>query len=160
MIFLGLGSSVGDAEKIFESVEDFLAKNDIDVLQKSKILINPPLGGVAQNEFSNAVWAVDVSANFLGTVVEQAQKLLQICKACEKAHGRNLNAKRWSDRSLDLDILMFDDLVLDTEDLKIPHPEIKNRDFVLLPWAEIVSSDFELPIHGNLHNLSKSVIRR
>lgn len=145
MIYLGIGSSIGNAEEIFDSAEKFLEERGILVTKKSRIYKNSPLGGVAKNQFSNAVW--EVKADILPT------KFLEILKSCEIVHGRDLGAKKWSDRPLDLDILMFDELILDTKNLKIPHPEIQNRDFVLKPWMEIVDEDFEIPNLGKLQNL-------
>lgn len=160
MIFLGVGSSIGKAQALFLSAEKYLEEAGIKVIKKSKIYKNPPLGGVAQNEFSNAVWQIQLPNDFEKNEIENAKKLLKICKKGEAKHGRDFKNEKWSDRTLDLDILMLNQLVLNDEDLKIPHPEIKKRDFVLLPWSELVFDDFEIPIHGNLHNLLKLVIRR
>ena len=57
-VFIALGSSIGDAEAIFLSTELFLEKKDVQVLKKSKVLRNAPYGGVAKNEFINAVWEI------------------------------------------------------------------------------------------------------
>ncbi len=136
MIYLGVGSSIGNAEEIFSSAEKFLKKNGVFVIKKSKIYKNPPMGGVAENEFSNAVWEVEFFKK-TKNLRYSAKRLLKILKKCEKAHGRNLSAPKWSDRTLDLDILIFDNLSLKTKNLIIPHPEIDNRDFVLKPLREI-----------------------
>ena len=160
MIFLGIGSSIGEAETIFVSAEKFLEKNGVFVLKKSTIYKNPPFGGIAKNEFSNAVWGVKMKSNKLlnsQAMIEEAKKLLSLCKKCEIFHGRDLEKEKWSDRTLDIDILMFDSLILRQENLKIPHQEIPNRCFVLQPWSEIVSLSFVIPIHGNLQNLLKKV---
>ncbi len=175
MIYLGIGSSIGKAEEIFDSAEKFLKEQGVLVTKKSEIMKNAPIGGVAKNEFSNAVWEVKLDWHFCETVwhrtfprffgvfpklriIHIAKKLLKILKSCETAHGRDLNAEKWSDRPLDLDILMFCDLVLDEKNLKIPHPEISNRDFVLKPWMEIIDKDFEIPKIGKLQNLIKKLL--
>lgn len=174
MIFLSLGSSIGNAEEIFISAEAFLKTKGVLVLKKSKIMKNPPMGGVAKNEFSNAVWEIALDWHSKETIWHRtfprffrafpqkrkmgtARKLLKTLKQCEAMHGRNLRAKRWSDRPLDIDILMFEGLVLNMDYLKIPHPEIANRDFVLKPWMEIVSEDFDIPGLGKLGELIKKL---
>lgn len=160
MIFLGIGSSIGKAKEIFASAENYLKKKNIYTIQKSKIYKNPPLGKVAQNYFSNAVWEIQLPSDFAKNEIEAVKKLLVICKECEAAHGRDFKKEKWADRTLDIDILMLNQLILNNKNLKIPHPEIINRDFVLLPWKELVSDDFKIPVYGYLHNLLKSVIKR
>ncbi len=144
MIFIGIGSSIGEAEEIFAAAEMDLEKENITVLKKSKILKNPPYGGVAENEFSNAVWQIETDKN--------PEELLSTLQKIENNHGRKRD-KKWDDRTLDLDILVFNDMVFDTEKLKIPHPEIPKRDFVLIPWSEIVEENFEIPKFGKLKDL-------
>ncbi len=136
MIYIGVGSSIGNAEEIFDSAEKFLKKHGVWVIKKSSIYKNPPLGGVAKNEFSNGVWEIDFLKK-TKNLAYSAQRLLKILKKCEVVHKRDLSAEKWSDRTLDLDILIFDDLVLKTKKLTIPHPEIANREFVLKPLKEL-----------------------
>ncbi len=147
MIFIGLGSSIGDAEKIFRSTETSLEKSNIRVVQKSNILRNPPYGGVAENEFSNAVWQIETERS--------PQELLKVLQEVEDQHDRK-REKRWSDRTLDLDILIFNDVILKTKNLTIPHPGIANRRFVLEPLSELVDENFEIPTLGALRNLFDS----
>lgn len=144
MIFIGLGSSIGDAEKIFRSAEVSLEEKSIHVVQKSNILLNPPYGGVAKNDFSNAVWQIDTDFT--------PEELLKVLQKVENEHER-VREKRWSDRTLDLDILIFDDEIVKTEDLTIPHPGIANRSFILGPLSELVDENFEIPTLGALRNL-------
>ena len=163
MIFIALGSSVGDAENTFNSAQLWLEQHGLQVIKKSTNLNNPPCGGVAQNDFTNAVWQIE----FLETKWEQinwcllpqrrrwhlkAKKLLNLLQQCENAHGR-VRTKRWDDRTLDLDILQFHQLQYCSKKLKIPHPEIPKRVFVLQPWSEIVDEDFCIPKFGRLTEL-------
>ena len=136
MIFIGLGSSIGNAKSIFDSVENALETLQIKVVKKSTILKNPPFGDVAKNEFSNAVWQIDTN--------NSPDQLLDILQKIEIDHGRT-REKKWDDRTLDLDILMFGNTISNDEKLTIPHPGIAERMFVLKPWAEIVDVDFEVP---------------
>jgi 2-amino-4-hydroxy-6-hydroxymethyldihydropteridine diphosphokinase len=149
MIFLGVGSSIGNAEEIFLAAEKFLHGNNVFVMKKSSILKNPPFGGVAKNEFSNAVWEISVPERMT------PEALLVVLKNAEKSAGRNLQALRWSDRILDLDILIFNDEIIEADALTIPHPEISKREFVLHPLAELVDENFEIPTLGVLKSLLK-----
>ncbi len=157
MIFIALGSSIGNSENIFASTEKHLKQEGITILQKSKIFKNPPLGNIAKNEFSNAVWEIKINQEKEKRVSLQAETLLSILKNCEIAHGRDIKNKKWSDRPLDLDILMFNDLILKTKSLTIPHKEIPNRIFVLKPWSELVDQDFNIPKQGSLQKLLKGI---
>ncbi len=151
MIYLGVGSSIGNAKKIFAQAEQFLRKHGVSVVKKSKIYKNKPVGGVAKNTFSNAVWAVKFRPPWYSIWGSKPHKLLNILKQAEENAGRDFTAKRWDDRELDLDILMYNDEVIHTRDLKIPHLEIKNRYFVLKPWSEIVDKDFVIVGLGKLN---------
>lgn len=167
MIFIGLGSSIGNAQNIFEQTQKNLEKQGIKILKKSEILKNPPFGGVAHNEFSNAVWAIDfpesawekINWALLPKYRRQklkAYKLLKVLQLCENELGRT-RKKRWDDRTLDIDILMFQDLVLNKKHLSIPHLGIADRSFVLGPWQEIVDEDFIIPKFGRLKDLVKNL---
>jgi len=147
-IFLSLGSSIGNAEEIFETVTKAFEKQNIKILKKSKNLKNAAYGGVAKNEFTNAVWEVETELS--------PEDLLKVLQAVEQSQGRVRDVK-WSDRTLDIDILMFDQMILDQENLKIPHPEISKRLFVLQPWRELVDERFEIPTLGRLSELLEHV---
>ncbi len=149
MIFLGIGSSIGNAEQIFVAAEKFLHEHEITIVRKSSILKNPPFGGVAQNEFSNAVWEVSIPKGMT------PHELLTLLKKAEDSAGRDFLAPRWSDRLLDLDILIFNNDIVENEELSIPHPGIISRNFVLNPLAELVDESFEIPTLGTLKSFLK-----
>ncbi len=149
MIFLGIGSSIGNAKQIFRDAEQFLGKNGISVLKKSNILKNPPFGGIAQNEFSNAVWEISVPNDMT------PHTLLTLLKKAEQLAGRDFSDPRWSDRPLDIDILIWNEEIVDTPELTIPHPGMPKRDFVLKPLAELVDENFKIPTLGTLKSLLK-----
>lgn len=137
-IFIALGSSIGDAEALFDSTETFLKSHGVQVLQKSKNHIFPPYGGVAENDFTNAVWEIKLDRKNFSLIPEkQAHQLLSILQKCEKKHGRT-RTKRWDDRTLDLDLLLFKRLCIQSKRLTVPHPEMHKRDFVLLPLQELL----------------------
>ncbi len=165
MIFIGIGSSIGDAEAHFAQTKIELAHLGVEVVKQSKNLKNPAQGGVAQNEFTNAVWQIEFTETkweqinwcLLPTWRRQklkAYKLLKVLQAVETKALRT-RAKQWDDRTLDLDILMFHHLTFTKQHLLIPHPRIPERDFVLKPWQELVDKDFEIPTFGLIGELIK-----
>jgi 7,8-dihydro-6-hydroxymethylpterin-pyrophosphokinase len=168
MIFIALGSSIGNAKEIFASTEKLLNQVGIWVTKKSNLFENPPHGGIAKNKFTNAVWQIDhnrplckggLRGIFSKIKIIQKYKAKQLLKQLqniEDQRGRTRKA-RWGDRTLDLDILIYHDLICSTPTLTIPHPEIANRDFVLKPWLEIVDKDFSIPHLGKLQKLIKAL---
>jgi len=144
MIFLTLGSSIGNAAEIFDSAEKSLGSRGIKVIHKSKIFKNPPYGGVAKNEFSNAVWHIETEMS--------PEEVLEIVQQIERDHGRT-RERKWDDRTLDIDILLWNDLVIKTPKLTIPHPGIAERIFFLKPLSELVDENFQIPTFGTLKKL-------
>jgi 2-amino-4-hydroxy-6-hydroxymethyldihydropteridine diphosphokinase len=94
----------------------------------SSIYRTPPWGRTDQPDFLNAVAGVDTERS--------PRELLDLCLEAERELKR-VRAERWGPRTIDIDILLFDDLVLDESGLQVPHPRIAERAFVLLPLAEI-----------------------
>ncbi len=135
-VLIALGSSIGDAEAIFESAEKFLDENGLEIIKKSKNHKFPPYGGVAKNEFTNAVWEIEIQG-LKEFSYDKARKFLNLLQKCEDHHGRT-REKQWGDRTLDIDILTFGNLECNTTQLTIPHAEIQKRDFVLIPLREIL----------------------
>ena len=141
-IFVAVGSSIGDAESLFESAEKWLRDHGVEVIKKSQNHKFPPYGGVARREFTNAVWELqwfpplDKEGGQGGDLME-AEALLQLLLQCEKAHDR-IREVKWADRTLDLDLLIYKDVECHTETLTLPHPEMEKRDFVQIPLQEIL----------------------
>lgn len=94
----------------------------------SKVYRTTPYGGVEQEDFLNGVMELET----LLTPFELLEKLQQV----ERQAGRERKV-HWGPRTLDLDLLLYDDCVIDTETLTVPHPDMQNRDFVLAPLCEI-----------------------
>ncbi len=144
MIFIGLGSSIGAAEKIFKSAEQCLVQREMRIIRKSTLFLNPPYGGIAKNQFTNAVWEVKTALS--------PANLLQKLQEAEEIHGRE-RKERWADRTLDLDLLLYHDQVINTSELTLPHPGIPKRNFVLIPLQELVGNHFKIPNMGTVGNL-------
>ncbi len=129
MILIAVGSSIGSAQNHFAAAEEFLQKQGIMVVQKSDNFMFPPWGGIAKNEFTNAVWQLKTD--------KSPDALLAQLQAAEDASGRD-RSTRWGDRTLDLDILIYNDEKIETADLKLPHPGMLKRDFVLIPLLDLL----------------------
>lgn len=127
--YIAFGSNMGDREEYIEEGLSVLKhEQDVEVLQTSTIIETEPYGGVDMDPVLNGV----VKVKTLLTPYE----LLKLCNKIEAAAGRERNV-HWGPRTLDLDILFYDKLVLEDPVLTIPHIDMKHRDFVLKPMAEI-----------------------
>ncbi len=126
--YVALGSNLGEKEAYLRGALDGLHRDDTRVTAVSDFLITPPYGGVEQDDFLNAVCAVET--------LRTPEELLELLHTLEAEANRERTI-HWGPRTLDLDILFYDDLILYTEPLKIPHMDMQNRDFVLRPLAQI-----------------------
>ena len=127
--YIALGSNMGDKEAYLKgAIEALDSAPDCQVTAVSDFLITEPYGGVEQDDFLNGALA-------LRTLLSPEELLDRLHEIEYAAHRERII--HWGPRTLDLDILMYDDLVLDTPDLHIPHIELHKRDFVLIPLAEI-----------------------
>ena len=132
--FLALGSNLGDREAALRAA---VAGMD-DVVAVSPVYETAPVGGPAgQGPYLNAVVELDT---------ERAPRdLLALCRRLEDAAGR-VRAERWGARTLDVDVLLVGDLVVDEPDLVVPHPRLRERRFVLVPLADL-APDLVPPAH-------------
>ena len=137
LTYVGVGSNLDDPQTQVELAITLLDElPGCHVLKKSSLYRSAPFGDVEQGDFINAVVVVE-------TAVPPAI-LLSCLKELERSRGRDFDAERWGPRILDLDILVYGDLVVDAEGLQIPHPGIAERNFVLLPLRE-VAADLLIP---------------
>lgn len=127
--FLGLGSNMGDREQYLRRAVDLLRERDnLRILNVSSIYTSEPLGYTKQPDFLNIVVKVE-------TVLTPTE-LLEICMSVEQRLKR-IREFRWGPRTVDVDILLYDDIIINTSMLAIPHPMIAQRLFVLIPLAEV-----------------------
>jgi 2-amino-4-hydroxy-6-hydroxymethyldihydropteridine diphosphokinase len=126
--FLGLGSNLGDRARALAEAARRLSSPDLRIVRRSRIYESPPWGKTDQPPFLNQVAAVETSL--------PPRALLLRCHDVEQALGR-VRAERWGPRTIDVDVLLYDDLVVETPDLVVPHAEMHRRSFVLVPLAEI-----------------------
>lgn len=128
-VYLSIGSNMGDREKYLRDGIAFLKKDQcVRILKESSLIETKPYGKTDQDDFLNG-------AVKLETILTPHELLDLIHRAEEDAN--RVRKEHWGPRTLDLDILLYDDLEMDEEDLTIPHPDMLNRDFVLDPLRQI-----------------------
>lgn len=128
-VYLSIGSNMGDRKKYLEDGIEYLKQDDnVRILSVSSFINTKPYGMVNQDDFLNG--AVELET------LLSPDELLDLLHGAEAAANRE-RKEHWGPRTLDMDILLYDDLVINKEDLTIPHADMLNRDFVLRPLSEI-----------------------
>ena len=128
-VYLGIGSNLGDRQMNLAAAIQLLdAVQDIRVVKRSPLYETAPYGYTEQPPFLNGCLEIET--------LYTPEELLEVLHEIEHKLGRKREI-HWGPRTLDLDILLYDDLVLDTRDLHIPHIDMANREFVLQPLADI-----------------------
>ncbi len=126
-IFLGLGSNLGQRKENIKKAIKLLAQN-INNIKVASFFVSKPVGITDQPHFVNTA--------LIGFTDLSVTDLLKFVKSVEKAVGRK-ERYRWGPREIDIDILFYGNLVLETENLIVPHPRLHERDFVLKPLLEL-----------------------
>lgn len=143
-VYIGFGGNVGDSPAIIACARQALAEIDATAaIGHSSLYLSKPHGPVPQNDFVNAV---SCYRTYLS-----ADRLLQEMQAIEQALGRRREV-HWGPRTIDLDMLLFDAIELNTEQLRLPHPCLAEREFVLYPLFEIAPA-LTIPGYGRLSTL-------
>lgn len=144
-VFIGLGSNLEQPlEQISRAIQSLKDNEKLSVKAVSSNYQSAPVGPQGQDDYINAVVAVETELS--------AEQLLDKLQDIETLQGRE-RSERWGARTLDLDILLYGDEVINSDRLTVPHREIANRNFVLLPLLEITSEHFEIPGLGSLQDL-------
>jgi len=134
-VYLGLGSNLGNRWENLEQAIRFIDEQVGPVTRQSSFVETEPWGFQSDNRFLNAVILCETD--------KTPREILRLTQQIERDMGRRKNVKRrltnrtYTDRPIDIDILLYDDLSVDEPDLKIPHPLMHERDFVMLPLREI-----------------------
>ena len=136
--FLGIGSNEGDPVRRIESALRRLPEWGVAVVRSSSLYRTEPVSGPPQDWYVNAVAEVELEG--------EPAELLRICRSLEALEGRR-RLGRNAPRTLDLDVLLFGALVLDSPELTVPHPRFRERRFVLVPLVEI-APDVRDPVSG------------
>ena len=131
IVYLSLGTNLGDKRKnIAEAIKN-IGELVGDVVRQSALYETEPWGFRSDNRFVNAAVCVDTQLS--------PRRLLEVTQRIEREMGRTLKSDggEYHDRIIDIDILLYGDLHIDEPDLKIPHPLMHERDFVMTPLNEI-----------------------
>ncbi len=130
--YLSLGSNLGNREENLRKAISMIEERAGHVLATSSFMQTLPWGFVSDNVFLNACVKIDTTLS--------PQQLLAETQKIEKALGRSKKSVdgQYSDRTIDIDILLYGDLTVDDDNLKIPHPHMYERDFVMMPLREIL----------------------
>lgn len=138
-VFLSIGSNLGDRlSNIQQAVATLSMSDKIKIVKTSSFYETEPWGNKNQEWFINAALAIDTDYS--------PDELLQYCQNIEVQLGRiRKENEKWSQRAIDIDILMYDDLVISSKNLIVPHPFMHLRAFVLVPMLE-VKSDLVHPV--------------
>ena len=145
-VFIGLGSNIGDSSTIVQQAMVALDNiSQCNLRASSSLYRSEAIGDVPQDDYINAVVLIDTS-------LEPLELLLEM-QAIEYAYYRRREQEdRWAPRTLDLDIVLFGDRIIDDSHLVIPHPQFAQRLFVLEPMFEIDGDRF-IPGYGSLSYL-------
>ena len=147
VVFVGLGSNLDDPRRQLEQAFSALDSiPDTHCRRRSRLYRSAPMGPADQPDYLNAVAELETELEPLD--------LLAALQAIEQAQGRVRNGERWGPRTLDLDILLFANQCIDQPALRVPHPGLAQRAFVLYPLYEI-AGDIEIPGLGPLSGLLK-----
>lgn len=137
LAYLSLGTNLGDKHFNLSKAIDFILELCGIIEDKSGVYSSPPWGFTSDNDFYNQCLKVKTSLN--------PEMLLEKLLSIENINGRKREGGGYSDRIIDIDILFYDDLIINEENLIIPHPKLQERLFVLAPLEEI-ASEFIHPI--------------
>lgn len=150
-VYLGLGTNLGDKEQNLRSAVEKINSRIGEVISLSGCYITSPWGFTSTNSFLNA--AVCIETNLC------PPEVLKATQEIEKEIGRinkSLNGI-YSDRLIDIDLLLYDNAIIDTNELKLPHPLMTEREFVMKPLAEIAPNVIHPIARKTLEELSLSI---
>ncbi len=140
--WIGLGSNLDDPEQqVRQGLRALSGLPSCTLIEASGLYLSPPWGMADQPDFINAAARLATS---LGP-----HELLGLLKAIEMSRGRRRDGPRWGPRSLDLDLLLYDQRTIDTAELVLPHPRMAERAFVLAPLAAL-DAQLEIPGKGQV----------
>ena len=143
--YIGLGSNLSDPKaQVTQALQELDAIEETKLVQASSLYASKPMGPSDQPDFVNAVAKISTMLS--------PTSLLSELQLIEETHQRQRNDQRWGPRTLDLDIILFGEVQLDTKKLQIPHYGVAEREFVLIPLQEL-QADLIIPGKGPVEEL-------
>ena len=143
--YLGLGSNIGDRKQQLLKAIDLIGNiKGIKVTKQSSIYETAPIGYTDQLNFLNLCLEIETELS--------PQQLLKHCLDIEQQLHR-VREIRWGPRTLDIDILLYSDNIIETDNLSIPHPRMQERAFVLIPLNDIASDKKDPRLNQKIHDL-------
>lgn len=134
-VYLGLGSNMGDCHRNMEQAIRLIDERVGQVVRQSSFIETEPWGFESDNRFLNAVILCETSLT--------PRQVLETTQQIERDMGRRKKSvnRQYADRQIDIDILLYDDVTVDEPDLRIPHPLMNEREFVMKPLEEIRTTE-------------------
>lgn len=146
--FIALGANLNQPrQQVLAAFAELASTPGVRLLQRSSLYRTTPVGYLDQPDFINAACAIETTL--------KPQELLAALLSIERCHGRMREFPN-SPRTLDLDILLYDDLILEQNHLTLPHPRMHQRAFVLEPLREIAPG-LEIPGRGRVEDLARAI---
>lgn len=146
--FIALGSNLGDKDVNLKRAIDLMQEKGLKLESVSSFMKTMPYGVTDQPDFVNAVACIETDL--------PPEKLLQLLLNIEQEMGR-VRLRHWGERNIDLDLLLYDDLIYQSDNLVLPHPDMQNRLFVLQPLAEIAAEKIHPVLNKSIEMLLKSL---
>ncbi|MBO6514673.1 MAG: 2-amino-4-hydroxy-6-hydroxymethyldihydropteridine diphosphokinase [Phycisphaerales bacterium] len=139
--YIAIGSNLGDRAQNLRSAVDAIARHDdITLVNESSIIETPPVGDIEQGPYLNGVIHIQTTL--------PPRALLNTLLRIESTLGRDRSKEqRWGPRTIDLDLIIYTDHIINEPGLQVPHPRLHERSFVLIPLVEI-APDLLLPVHN------------
>jgi len=143
--YIGLGANLGPREVTLLRAADLLAADaGIEMLEISQLRETDPVGDVEQPSFVNGAVAIETTLS--------PRELLVVLLRVERELGRVRDGERWGPRTIDLDLLLYGDEIVDEEGLRVPHPRLHERKFALEPLTDL-EPELEIPGRGRVSEL-------
>ena len=143
-VYIQLGSNIGARESFIAKSIKQIEKNIGEIIAKSSVFETIPWGNENQNNFLNSV--IKIKTPF------DAFKVLQKSQEIENNLGR-VRLRKWGERTIDIDILFYNNKIINTKELTVPHPLIQKRKFVLVPLSEIAPNYMHPILKKNISTL-------
>ena len=141
-VFIALGSNLNNPKYHLEKgIRQINHLPSTSIVRRSSLYKSQPIGPKNQPNYINAV--IKIKTDYAPI------ELLDMLQDIENKHHRK-RLKKWGPRTLDLDILLYNEIEINNDRLTIPHPEMVNRDFVLIPLFELTNYNFSIPKYGKL----------